>query len=63
MPDEIDSANDLAELFANSSIQAARKAALNIPPGKPGDCAYCGEYFVRTVNGLCGRCRDKHDKK
>ena len=57
MPDEADMANDYAEQFINSAVQAARG---DIPQGQPGECELCGEYFHRLVGGACVPCRDKY---
>lgn len=39
-------------------VAEIRKRAASIPVGEPGDCEECGQYFTRTVDGYCGRCRD-----
>lgn len=57
--DEVDFANNLRDQQEEDSVAAVRRKAAAIPAGEPGDCDRCGEYFARTVNGYCGRCRDK----
>lgn len=57
--DEIDAAGEHIEKTEAAMLAANSKAAANIPTGKPGECAYCGEWFERTVKNACGRCRDE----
>jgi RNA polymerase-binding transcription factor DksA len=57
--DEIERAANLTTEMEEASVRAIRNAASKIPAGEPGECEYCGEYFIRLVNGACGRCRDK----
>lgn len=57
--DEVDYANEKQAEVEGDAIAAIRRRASAIPVGEPGDCDRCGEYFARTVNGYCGRCRDK----
>lgn len=61
MADEIDISNDRIEAENQRSIQAMREHAAKIPTGNPGECDLCGEYSLRLVNGVCARCRDKHN--
>ena len=61
--DDIDRAGDHIEETEKRIIDAARKVASDIPAGAPGECAYCGERFIRLVNGACGRCRDEFKLK
>lgn len=56
--DEVDLSNERAQNHEEAAIAAARAKAADIPNGVAGECSYCGEYFVRLVNGVCGRCRD-----
>ena len=56
MADEIDRANDLAEAW-NARMIARHHG--DIPKGEPGECQECGDYFERTVGGLCARCREE----
>ncbi|WP_200861585.1 conjugal transfer protein TraR [Methylohalobius crimeensis] len=44
----------------DASVQAARKAAAEIPPGEPGECETCGEWSGRLVNAMCAPCRDRY---
>ncbi len=57
--DDIDKAGDHIDKTDEAAIAAVRKAAANIPAGKPGECDGCGEYKARLVDGMCGRCRDE----
>jgi len=59
MPDLIDQQNERDEVELDAGISLVRRAAANIPKGEAGECEECGEYFIRIVNGYCGRCRDK----
>ena len=56
MADEADRASDLHDAWNAAHVAAA---ARDIPKGKPGECQECGEYFERTVDGLCARCREE----
>lgn len=58
--DIIDEANELAQLEADTGVNAVRKAAAAIPEGNPGDCDMCGEWSGRLVGGACAPCRDKY---
>lgn len=55
MADEIDVANERAELYRQAAVRAAARP---IPQGQPGECYDCGEYHVRLVGGVCPLCRD-----
>ena len=57
MSDEIDLAQECAEIARVNSIRAASKP---IPVGVPGDCDYCGEAHPRLVHCACPRCRDTY---
>lgn len=69
MADPIDQTADRMEVEADLSIRKICQQAAAIPPGRPGDCFYCGEYFPRVIFVTdprtgesvesCGRCRDK----
>lgn len=54
--DDIDLAQEREQMATDDAI---RRAAKEIPPGKPGDCDLCGEWTARLVNGTCAHCRDK----
>ena len=56
MADEIDRANDVAEILRKIAEDRARSA--KVPVGEPGECIECGYTFTRLVNHLCGKCRD-----
>ncbi len=57
--DDIDRAGAHIEATEKQIIDAARKAAADIPAGSAGVCEWCGNYKERLVNGACGRCRDE----
>lgn len=59
MADIADNAADHIEREEAQRIEAARKAAAQIPDGAPGDCDLCGEWSGRLVNGACAPCRDR----
>lgn len=56
MADEVDRANEYAEVDRQDAI---RRASKPMPPGEPGECIYCGEQSQRLVGGACAPCRDK----
>lgn len=59
MADIVDIANDFEELIVSSNLSFIVSQAANMPKGEAGECDLCGEYYERTVNGVCARCRDK----
>lgn len=61
MADEIDFATELTQRRTEEEVRAASKAAREMPAGEPGECDLCGEHFTRLVNGVCARCRDRHN--
>lgn len=61
--DETDYANDLVMREANDAINEHRRKAALIPKGNPGECAYCGEWSGRLVNGVCAPCRERYKMK
>ena len=63
MADEADMAQLKREEMEAATLQAVQRAANKIPTGEAGDCDECGEYFARTVDGYCGRCRDKLERR
>lgn len=54
--DQIDDGSETAEFFLQVALNNAK---VDIPLGEPGECDGCGDWFARTVNGYCGRCRDE----
>ena len=54
--DQFDKAQELEMKEREESI---RRAAREVPPGRPGECELCGEWSGRLVNGTCAHCRDK----
>lgn len=61
--DDVDRATDTLEDIESDRIARIRRAAAKIPEGEEGFCECCGEYFARTVGGLCGYCRDREQKR
>lgn len=57
MSDEQDLASDREEIARDTAIRAA---ARDIPPGIPGYCVECGEWFDRLVRGACVACRVRY---
>lgn len=56
--DPIDNACDREQMDTEKAIAAVRKAASDIPKGKPGECIKCGEFNHRLVKKVCSPCRD-----
>lgn len=54
--DEIDAGQETDQFFLDVALKNARQ---EIPLGQPGECDGCGNWYARTVNGYCGRCRDE----
>lgn len=59
MADEADIAGVRVDEMEADAVAHIRRKASAIPLGEPGDCDGCGDYFIRTVAGLCGYCRDR----
>ena len=59
MADDIDRAQAQSEQSLAAAEAAARHRAAQIPPGRPGDCDFCGEWPARLVDGACAPCRDR----
>lgn len=59
MPDAADRADLLIENTVHDALEDVRRKAAAMPPGKPGDCDYCGEWSGRLIDGLCAPCRDR----
>jgi uncharacterized protein (DUF983 family) len=57
MSDEVDLANDLADMATQDAI---RKAAKPLARGVAGDCDLCGEWSGRLIGGACAPCRDRY---
>lgn len=57
--DDADRAAPYIESVVDDHVRDAKRRAAEIPPGEAGECDGCGEYFLRTVDGMCGFCRDK----
>lgn len=60
MPDNIDMAVEMSDLFLARSIRAARQP---VPVGVPGECETCFEDSPRLIAGRCARCRDRAQKR
>jgi len=60
MADMIDLGSAREQRDRDRALEAARKAAANIPTGTDGDCDLCGEHSMRLVQGACAPCRDKY---
>lgn len=56
MVDQADIATEDTEIFVQNAI---REAAKDIPPGRPGECDFCGEWSGRLIRGARARCRDE----
>lgn len=57
MADEIDQANERAEIETDRNIATIRAAAADIPEGYEGTCDECGLESKRLVNDRCAPCR------
>ena len=60
--DEADRATYFIESVIDDHVKEAMRRAAEIPIGEAGECQGCGEHFMRLVDGMCGRCRDKFSK-
>ena len=60
--DDADKASYFIESVIDDHVKEAMRRAAEIPVGEAGDCDGCGEHFMRLVDGMCGRCRDKFAK-
>lgn len=61
MADEADKAQDDLDREEEAQIKLrANTTKYEIPPGVPGDCDICGEWFGRLVDGACVPCRTKY---
>ncbi len=59
MADEIDVSTERIQHETDCAVDNIRKAAAELPPGKPGDCELCGEWSGRLIRGVCAPCRDR----
>lgn len=60
MADDADNADQRIGEVVYDAIGRAHRCVLDIPPGEPGMCDFCGHEFSRLVKGVCGFCRDKY---
>jgi hypothetical protein len=58
--DEIDKANDHAQLLMDSAVENHLRDAPEMAKGEPGECEYCGHNSPRLVGGACAPCRDEY---
>lgn len=58
MADDVDYAQNLAEMENMGLVNSALEAAAKIPVGESGICKSCEEYSKRLVNERCAPCRD-----
>lgn len=57
--DVLDATQQNLEKYDDAMSCHIRRAAAEIPIGSPGECAECGDFKTRLVQGVCGRCRDE----
>lgn len=60
MTDQIEQAARLEEM--DRQIAIANRLPATLAKGKPGECDFCGEYFIRIVDGACVKCREKYHR-
>jgi hypothetical protein len=60
MADEVDIANEVAELRLQKQLKNHFDKAAAIEEGTEGECDLCGNYSGRLVRGACAPCRDKY---
>lgn len=60
MADEADGASPNIENVVADGVKEAQRKVAEIPPGNPGECAWCGDHSWRLVHGACAPCRDKY---
>lgn len=58
--DEADRAQAEQESVEEALAKRRQDKPLQLDPGKPGDCEFCGEWSIRLVKGVCAPCRDKY---
>ena len=56
MSDEVDLTTE-RQLFQQQVME--QNTRYELPPGDPGECEFCGEWYSRLIGGACGFCRDK----
>lgn len=59
MADEADQSDKFISDTIDDAVEKSSIIAAAIPLGEPGICLACDTWFIRTVNGYCGRCRDE----
>lgn len=60
MADICDLAQEVIEQQLQRDLHNAGVGSYELPPGKPGDCEYCGEWSGRLVEGACAPCREHY---
>lgn len=60
--DEADRASYYVETVIDDHVKEAMRRAADMPVGESGECYGCGDFFLRLVDGMCGRCRDRFAK-
>ena len=60
MADDIDMANDRAQIEAERQLRRVQQAASAVLVGVPGQCDLCGEHSMRLIDGACAPCRDRY---
>jgi hypothetical protein len=57
--DDIDRANDLAEMERSSAQANRQQVEFSF---NPGDCDECGEFNAYLIHGVCTPCRYEAEK-
>jgi hypothetical protein len=57
MPDEFDAASEREQAQREEAIKSN---AQPLPPGKPGECEFCGEWSGRLILAACAPCRERY---
>lgn len=58
--DEADRAQAEHESVEEAMAKRRQNGPLQLDPGKPGECDFCGEWSGRLISGVCAPCRDKY---
>lgn len=58
--DDADRADCYIESVIDDHVRLAMRKAIEIPPGNPGECSFCGEWSGRLVNDACSPFRDRY---